>query len=181
MYTVIKKIGGHEYYYEQQTYRVGETVKTVNRYIGPVGDTESKPGEQINTTRQGVEDALDFIYLGPLPVGAIRRVFGRRIKPGVIGFHREGQEHAVDRHANDYGAVSEAIKTGAATPVYIGQSPRHRNAIEIYYIHDGIYYLLAVSLKIDYNGIYRASTLFEVSKTKIKSRFSSGRLHDLFW
>ena len=35
-YKVIKKIKGHFYVYEQETYRQGGKVRTLNRYIGPV-------------------------------------------------------------------------------------------------------------------------------------------------
>lgn len=37
-YRVIKTIKGHQYAYEQRTWREGGRVRTENRYLGPVGD-----------------------------------------------------------------------------------------------------------------------------------------------
>src|SRR5262249_28538018 len=41
-YRVTKNIKGHQYIYEQQTYRVGNKVRTLNRYIGAAGGERSK-------------------------------------------------------------------------------------------------------------------------------------------
>ena len=40
-YVVIKTINGHRYFYSQKTYRDGDRVRTVNKYIGPVGKAAS--------------------------------------------------------------------------------------------------------------------------------------------
>jgi len=184
MYRVTKHINGHDYFYDQRTFRVGDRVKTISRYVGPVMDTAPLSGRAVNTTQQAVSDTLDFLDFGPLPIGAIRRIFGRRLAPGSIGFYTEGQEHAIDRHFDRHskadGAIFEKIRTGLASPAYIGQSQKHRNAIEVYYQYDNNYYLIAVSLHKDANGHYRAATIFWVKEKEIKTRFSAGRIHKLF-
>jgi antirestriction protein ArdC len=43
-YRVIKRIKGHRYVYEQQTYREGDHVRTRNRYIGRAGSQEGSSG-----------------------------------------------------------------------------------------------------------------------------------------
>jgi hypothetical protein len=42
-YKVTKHINGHYYDYWQRTYRVGKSVKTMNRYIGPASRESSLP------------------------------------------------------------------------------------------------------------------------------------------
>jgi hypothetical protein len=56
-YVVVKTINGHRYFYRQKTYRDGAKVRTVNKYLGPAG--ESAPGAPIQlplplTTTQSV-------------------------------------------------------------------------------------------------------------------------------
>jgi len=41
-YRVVKTIKGHQYLYEQQTYREGQHVRTRNRYIGRAGGDGGK-------------------------------------------------------------------------------------------------------------------------------------------
>ncbi len=45
-YRVTKRINGHLYDYWQRTYRVGESVKTENRYIGPVRAQLNAPADR---------------------------------------------------------------------------------------------------------------------------------------
>jgi hypothetical protein len=57
-YRVTKTIKGHQYHYEQRTYREGKHVRTLNRYIGSVsaqGSSAGSMGESaVTTTGTGI-------------------------------------------------------------------------------------------------------------------------------
>src|SRR3954452_6242558 len=60
-YRVVKTIKGHQYIYEQQTYREGGHVRTRNRYIGPASG-----GEIAKRTRTAKSDVTTTSILGVL-------------------------------------------------------------------------------------------------------------------
>ena len=49
-YRVVKTIKGHRYLYEQQTYREGGHVRTLNRYIGRADGVESSSSSRVSQT-----------------------------------------------------------------------------------------------------------------------------------
>jgi hypothetical protein len=63
-YRVVKTIKGHQYLYEQQTFRENGRVRTRNRYTGPAGGdggkTATSPGQPGVTTTPLFRDPLDF-------------------------------------------------------------------------------------------------------------------------
>jgi hypothetical protein len=59
-YRVTKTIKGHQYIYEQQTYRDGKSVRTRNRYVGPAGSRGS------TTTGSGGQSAVTTTSAGLL-------------------------------------------------------------------------------------------------------------------
>ncbi len=69
-YRVTKKINGRFYDYWQRTYRVGKSVKTENRYIGP----SLKGG--FTTAPSGVSHEREPLYAGQFetPIGATSKI-----------------------------------------------------------------------------------------------------------
>jgi len=61
-YRVTKKINGRFYDYWQRTYRVGRTVKTENKYIGPASFSSrcSPVGSSLNSTRAALSPEISL-------------------------------------------------------------------------------------------------------------------------
>jgi antirestriction protein ArdC len=64
-YRVVKTIKGHQYLYDQQTYREGGQVRTRNRYLGPAADESRKSSKlrqnpPVITTTPLFRDPADF-------------------------------------------------------------------------------------------------------------------------
>src|SRR5579863_2501889 len=72
--------------------------------------------------------ALD---LGPLPVGLVSRILQCALAPGMVHFSAANQDHAFERHGDEFLACRPHVAAAIIAPHYIGQSPRHLDGFEM--------------------------------------------------
>lgn len=61
-YRVVKTINGRRYLYLQKTYRVGKSVKTLNRYVGPATGPTTTPRADTKDARRASRDEISRTY-----------------------------------------------------------------------------------------------------------------------
>lgn len=122
------------------------------------------------------------IDVGPLPIELVNTVLRCALKPGLVHFSAANQDHAFDRHGEEFLACAPHVAAAVLAPEYIGQSP-HLEGFEMVRRVDQIpggYVLVALTLQADEFGRYRVQSVYPINAGALNSRLRKRRLFRTF-
>ena len=115
--------------------------------------------------------------LGPLPIEIVNRILGVSLLPGAVIFRAAEQDHAFERHSEQYLRCLPFIRAAIANPTYVGQSPRHLTGFELVReTDDSVYVLVALTLVTDEAGAYPVQSLYPVGRNTVMGRLRKRHL-----
>ena len=99
--------------------------------------------------------------VGPLPVATINLALGLTLKPGIAHFSALAQEHADDRHPDDFAICMDNIARIVRAPSYIGRGPKSL-------------VLIALKIEPDAKGRYIVSSAYRIDQRRLDTRIDKG-------
>jgi hypothetical protein len=117
---------------------------------------------------------LDF---GPLPVEIVNRILAVSLPPGAVIFRAAEQDHAYEKHSEQYLRCLPFIRMVIAQPTYIGQSPHHLTGFELVKVtDDGLHILVALTFATDGAGAYPIQSLYPIRRDTVMGRLRKKHL-----
>lgn len=118
------------------------------------------------------------IDCGPLAVGLINDAMNWRLVPGRVHFSASAQEHAEDRHPEDFKLCVQHLDEIIRAPAWVGQGPKDRDGfVMVRRIRSAKAVLLvAIKLKPDAMGRYILASTYRVAQHDVDVRVAKGYL-----
>jgi hypothetical protein len=121
------------------------------------------------------------IDLGPLPVKLVNAVLRCALAPGLVHFSSANQDHAFERHPEDFLNCLPHVSVTVLYPEYIGQSPGHPDGFEMVRGITGLsktgdYLLVALTLEIDEGWRYMVQSVYPINSGTVFGRVRKLRL-----
>jgi hypothetical protein len=124
--------------------------------------------------------ALRFpaIDLGPLPVELINAILRCALGPGIVHFSAANQDHAFERHREEFLTCLPYVAATVLDPEYIGQSPRHSEGFELVRSvgpEPPGHILVALTMQTD-GGRYMVQSVYPIGSATVRRRLRTGHL-----
>jgi hypothetical protein len=114
--------------------------------------------------------------VGPLQVTTINLALGLSLKPGIAHFSALAQEHADDKHPNDFAICMDNIARIVRAPSYVGRGPKAKDGFELIGEVKSPTSLVLIALKIepDEKGRYIVSSAYRIDQKRLDTRIDRG-------
>ncbi len=121
---------------------------------------------------------ITSLDLGPLPAAKINDALGLELADAVVHFSARAQQHAHDRHPDDFDVCLRHIERVVATPDYIGQGPGQADGFELIgeAHQDQAIVLVAIKVRPDRSGRYIVASTYLIDRNKLERRVREGFL-----
>jgi len=115
---------------------------------------------------------LSPLDLGPLPTTRINGLLGLNLVPAVVHFSVRAQQHALQRHPDNFTICRRHIASIVANPDYVGQSPGQSDGFELIgeAHQDQAIVLVAIKINPDHAGRYIVASTYLIDQNKLERR-----------
>lgn len=119
--------------------------------------------------------------LGPLPVDLVNDILRCTLLPGVVHFSAANQDHAYERHGEQFVSCFPHIAATIAAPQFIGQSPHHSDGFEMVRESSGLvgvggHVLVALTIFPSDGGRYPIASVYPIGRGVVYRRLRKGHL-----
>jgi len=114
------------------------------------------------------------IELGPLPIDEIYRAFGISLNVGLVHFSVRAQQHARERHPDDFDLCLAHIERVIAAPDYVGRKPEQTDGFEMIGESDHAIVLVAIKMRSDSAGRYIVASTYLIDRNSLERRLRKG-------
>jgi hypothetical protein len=121
------------------------------------------------------EIAWEDASFGPLPVEAIEKALGLKLKAGTVVFYAHAQKHAFKKKPDRYDICWKHITTAVSNPTHVGQQPGYeqKGFDLVCQIPSGPIVLVAIRLK-PKKGIYAMKSAYPLPPHSLARRIRVG-------
>jgi hypothetical protein len=109
-------------------------------------------------------------------VELIERHLGLVLLPGIVHFSARAQDHAFEKHGDEFLRCRDALEATIAFPHYVGQGPQHVDEFELVRKLGADYTLAAMSTRRDDEGRYLLLSLYRIDEGTVITRLKRKRL-----
>lgn len=132
----------------------------------------------MNEPGQPLPPRIKSLDLGPLPADKINGALGLNLAAAAVHFSVRAQQHAQDRHPDEFAICLRHIEWIITAPHYIGQGPGQADGFELIgeAHQDQAIVLVAIKLRPDAAGRYIVASTYVIDRNKLERRIRKGFL-----
>lgn len=114
--------------------------------------------------------------LGPLPAQQINQILSLSLESGCVRFSTMAQQHAYERHPEDFALCLRHIAQIVAKPDFVGRGPHQSDGFELIGTirQENAIILVAIKLRPDRAGRYIVASTYSIDRSKLERRLRKG-------
>lgn len=114
--------------------------------------------------------------MGHLPAEQINQILGLNLTASIVHFSLRAQQHAYERHPEDFALCLRHIAQIVAKPDFVGRGPHQSDGFELIGTirQESAIILVAIKLRPDGAGRYIVASTYSIDRSKLERRLRKG-------